>query len=54
MSDEREEIAGDGKERVKGQQKDGPPPARELWRVLLVGVPVLIAVWYLMRLLGLR
>lgn len=51
---EREEVVGDGEERVKGRQKDGPPPARELWRVFLVGVPVMIAVWYLMRALGLR
>lgn len=54
MSDERKEIAGDGEERVKGRQKDGAPPARELWRVILVGIPVLIAVWYMMRWLGLR
>lgn len=54
MSDEREEIEGDGTDRVMGRQKDGTPPARELWRVIAVGVPVMIAVWYLMRWLGLR
>lgn len=54
MNDDRDEIAGDGEERVKGRQKDGAPPARELWRVVLVGIPVMIVVWYLMRTLGLR
>ena len=50
MSEEDEPvIASDGSERVKGRQKDGATPARELWRVVVIGIPVLVAAWYILQ-----
>ena len=47
--DEREVIASDGSDRVQGQQQDGTPPVRELWRVLIIGLPVMVIAYYMMK-----
>ncbi|MEM6955051.1 MAG: hypothetical protein AAF645_05155 [Myxococcota bacterium] len=47
------DIVGDGKDRVLGKQRDGQIGASELLKVVLIGIPTLVAVWFLMILLGL-
>ncbi len=46
---EREVIVGDGDDKVMGAQKDGKPPKRELWRVLVIGIPVMVIAWFFLQ-----
>ncbi|MBO6935426.1 MAG: hypothetical protein JJ863_10645 [Deltaproteobacteria bacterium] len=53
MSDEDEteaEPADDASEapthRVKGEAHQGAIPAKELVRIIIIGIPVMIAAWY--------
>lgn len=51
MADEQTEaeVVGDGKERVAGKQRDGTPPLKELARIVVIGVPVMIIAWYFVQ-----
>lgn len=33
-------------DRVKGDRHEGPIPAKDLLRIVVIGVPVMIAAWY--------
>lgn len=57
MSDPEEtgsdaEVEGEGDEsegpahRVKGEAHQGSIPAKEILRILVIGIPVMIAAWY--------
>ena len=56
MSDEGDEpgdsteVNGDGADepghRVKGEHQPGSIPLKELGRILIIGIPVMIAAWY--------
>lgn len=48
-SEEREVIVGDGDDKVMGAQKGGKPPKRELWRVVVIGIPVMVITWFFLQ-----
>lgn len=33
-------------DRVKGERHEGPIPAKDVLRIVVIGIPVMIAAWY--------
>ena len=38
-----------GTPRVKGQQRPGAVPARDILRIVVIGIPVMIIAWFFLR-----
>ena len=45
----RDAGGGEPGHRVKGEAHQGAIPAKELIRVVIIGVPVMVAAWYFLR-----
>lgn len=48
MSDEGQDggHADERSDRVKGERHEGPIPLKDVLRIVLIGIPVMVVAWY--------